>query len=54
MKLLHDDTELCFWTSSTALFKSGHEKMDNDGVICVAQGKFSKYQKDFRLVISDE
>lgn len=41
------------WARNTDVFTTGVDKYDQNRILCAAEGKFSKQQKDYRLVITD-
>ncbi|KAI9889375.1 MAG: vacuolar protein sorting/targeting protein PEP1 [Vezdaea aestivalis] len=53
-KPLRKNTRDCYFAKSTPAFTTGNEKTDDKRIICVAMGKHSKWQKDYRLLISDD
>ncbi|KAK5005047.1 hypothetical protein LTR28_008183, partial [Elasticomyces elasticus] len=52
--LLLDNTVSCMWAKSTDLFTTGDKKQDLNQVVCVVEGKYSPWSKDYRLLISDD
>jgi len=52
-RFLRSDTVGCHWAVSSELFTTGDDDMDDSRVICVVKGRFSPWQKDYRLLISD-
>ena len=51
--LLRQDTRGCVFAHSTPLFGTGKDHPDDNRILCVVQGKYSKWPKDNRLVVSD-
>ncbi|KAI9740380.1 MAG: vacuolar protein sorting/targeting protein PEP1 [Cirrosporium novae-zelandiae] len=58
IKKLRDDTRGCIWAYSTPLFaehnSEGLKSIKADRVLCVVKGRYSPWQKDNRLVYSDD
>ncbi|RFU25853.1 hypothetical protein B7463_g10489, partial [Scytalidium lignicola] len=53
-KPLRAEVAGCNWAKSSELFTTGDADMDKNRILCIAQGKFSAWKKDFRLVVSDD
>lgn len=52
--MLRDKILQCTWSKTTDLFTTGNTEHDKDQTICIAEGKYSHYVKDNRLVISND
>jgi hypothetical protein len=50
---LRADTRGCSWAKSTDLFTTGQADLDRDRILCITTGKYSIWEKDHRLLISD-
>ncbi|KAF2152981.1 Oligoxyloglucan reducing end-specific cellobiohydrolase [Myriangium duriaei CBS 260.36] len=44
----------CMWAKTTNIFTTGNEDHDEDQTLCIAEGRFSHYVKDNRLVVSND
>ncbi|KAK5169935.1 vacuolar protein sorting/targeting protein PEP1, partial [Cryomyces antarcticus] len=42
------------WAQSQEPFTTGDAKLDENQILCVVEGKYSMWQKDYRLVTSDD
>ena len=54
VKSLKGATRGCKWATSTPLFGIGIEPAVDDRIFCVARGLYSPWQKDNRLLVSDD
>ncbi|GME22228.1 hypothetical protein GTA08_BOTSDO13400 [Neofusicoccum parvum] len=52
-KPLIDSRKICMWARNTDIFTTGDAKTNENRVLCVTEGKFSKQAKDYRLIITD-
>ncbi|CAI6277211.1 unnamed protein product [Periconia digitata] len=52
-KAFINDRKMCAWAKSSELLLPDDDKLD-DRVICIAKGKYSYKEKDFRLLITDD
>jgi hypothetical protein len=43
----------CHWAKSSDLFTTGQQDLDDNRILCVAKGRFSPWQEDYRLLVSD-
>ncbi|KAL1297584.1 hypothetical protein AAFC00_006147 [Neodothiora populina] len=54
LNILHDKAISCLWAKSTDLFTTGDETLDKNQVLCVTEGRYSIWQKDYRLLMSSD
>lgn len=54
LEVLFDKAASCMWAKSTARFTTGRKDDDANKVLCIVEGKYSGWQKDFRLVTSSD
>lgn len=54
VKVLREKIIQCAWSKMTDVFTTGNEEHDKDQTICIAEGKYSHYIKDNRLVVSND
>ncbi|TKA66018.1 hypothetical protein B0A49_09311 [Cryomyces minteri] len=54
VELLREDALNCMWAQSQEPFTTGDVKLDENQILCVVEGKYSMWQKDYRLVTSDD
>lgn len=54
MDLLHDKAQSCVWAKSTDLFTTGDSGLDKNQILCVTEGRYSIWQKDYRLLVSND
>ena len=53
LNLLRENTKHCVFAHSTPLFKTNGDDALDDRIICIAQGRYSPFSKDHRLVVSN-
>ncbi|PSK55766.1 Vacuolar protein sorting/targeting protein 10 [Elsinoe australis] len=53
IKKLREKIVQCAWSKGTDLFTTGSEERDEDQTMCIAEGKYSHFIKDNRLVVSN-
>ncbi|KAG8626901.1 hypothetical protein KVT40_005846 [Elsinoe batatas] len=53
IKKLRDKIVQCMWAKGTDLFTTGSDEHDEDQTMCIAEGKYSHFIKDNRLVVSN-
>ncbi|KAL0257292.1 vacuolar protein sorting/targeting protein PEP1 [Diplodia seriata] len=53
-KPLIDSRKICMWARNTDVFTTTIDKYDQNRILCVTEGKFSKQRKDYRLIITDD
>lgn len=53
-KLLRKDAMNCMWAKTVDLFTTQDKDLDHDRILCNVRGKFSFWQTDSRLLISDD
>lgn len=54
MDLLHDKAISCVWAKTTDLFTTGDSSLDRNQILCVTEGRYSIWQKDYRLLVSND
>lgn len=52
-KPLRDNTAGCQWAKGTELFAERESEVDDSRILCITEGKYSRYSKDYKLKISD-
>ncbi|KAL1582427.1 hypothetical protein WHR41_08925 [Cladosporium halotolerans] len=53
-KLLHKDAINCMWAKTVDQFTTGDKDLDNDRILCNVRGKFTFWETDSRLLVSDD
>jgi photosystem II stability/assembly factor-like uncharacterized protein len=53
-KILHKDAINCMWAKSSDIFTTKDEDLDKNRVLCNVRGKFTLWETDSRLLMSDD
>src|SRR2546423_12928575 len=54
INVLHERRKHCMWAKSNEPFTTGDANRDNDLIICIVEGRYSPYAKDYKLVVTDD
>lgn len=53
-KTLHERRKHCMWGKGQELFTTGDSRRDQDLVVCIVEGRYSPYSKDYKIVTTDD
>lgn len=51
--VLHQRRKRCMWAKSHEQFTTGDSHQDKNRVVCIVEGRFSPYTRDYKLVVTD-
>jgi len=54
METLHERRKHCRWAKDQELFTTGDPGLDEKRVICIVEGRYSPYVKDYKIVTTDD
>jgi hypothetical protein len=54
MTLLYEKRKMCNWIVSSEGFSTGDDTLDKNRIMCIVEGKFSAFTKDYKILVSDD